>query len=234
MEPADDNDRSAMDPERWIAFLTCLYAQQSALTLLRADIRSASAESVHLQERLLTNDLMFADVESSSVIPRSIQAFRRNERSFEETLPHLPKHFFKQSFRVKPATFRYLVDMCRPHMEREVTTMHLIFPVEKRVGAALYKLCSSAEDRTITNLFSQGRSTVNENYREFCRVVVSVLEQDWLKMVSAAELPDPIREFQAALELLQRIGVLDGCHFPISPPKVNATTTTTTRAGGNL
>ncbi|KAM7287999.1 uncharacterized protein ISCGN_031688, partial [Ixodes scapularis] len=194
----------------------------NALTLLRADIRSASAESVRLQERLLSNDLMFAAVEASSIIPRSIQAFRRNERWFEDTLPHLPEHFFKQSFRVKPVTFRYLVDVCRPHMEREVTNMRSTIPVEKRVGAALYKLCSSAEDRTIANLFGLGRSTVNENYREFCRVVVSVLEQDWLKMVSAAELPDHIREFQAALEFPQGIGALDGCHFPISPPKVNA------------
>ncbi|CAN8028555.1 unnamed protein product [Ixodes persulcatus] len=212
-----------MDPERRIAFLTCLYAQQqSALTLLRADIRSASAESDRLQERLLSNDLMFAAIEASSRIPRSIQAFRRNERWFEDTLPHLPEHFFKQSFRVKPVTFRYLVDLCRPHMEREVTNMRSTIPVEKRVGAALYKSCSSAEDRTIANLFGLGRSTVNENYREFCRVVVSVLEQDWLKMVSAAELPDHIREFQAALEFPQGIGALDGCHFPISPPKVNA------------
>ncbi|CAN7976680.1 unnamed protein product [Ixodes persulcatus] len=58
---------------------------------------------------LLSNDLMFAAIEASSRIPRSIQAFRRNERWFEDTLPHLPEHFFKQSFRVKPVTFRYLV-----------------------------------------------------------------------------------------------------------------------------
>ncbi|XP_042146329.1 uncharacterized protein LOC115327006 [Ixodes scapularis] len=41
-------------------------------------------------------------------------------------------------------------------------------------------------------------------------------------MVNAAELPDHIREFQAALEFPQGIEVLNGCHFLISPPKVNA------------
>ncbi|KAG0411366.1 hypothetical protein HPB47_011510 [Ixodes persulcatus] len=223
MEPADDNDSSAMDSERRIVYLMCVYApQQSALPLLRADIRSARAESVQLQERLLTNDLMFAAFEDSVVIPRSIQAFRRNERWFEDTPPHFPEHFFKQSFPVKAVTFRYLVDVCRPHMEREVTSMCSTIPVEKRVVAALYKLCSSAEDGTIANLFGLGRSTVNENYREFCRVVVSVPEQDWFKMVSATELSDHIREFQAALEFPLGIGVLDGGNFSISLPKISA------------
>ncbi|KAM7303967.1 hypothetical protein ISCGN_013869 [Ixodes scapularis] len=139
---------------------------------------------------------MFAAVEASTVIPRSIhQAFRRNERMFEDTLPHLREHFFKQSFPVQPVTFTYLVDVRQPHMEREVTSMRSTIPVEKRVGSALCKLCSRAEDRTIANLFGLGRSTVTENYREFCRAVVSVLEQD---------------------------GALDGCHFPISSLKVNA------------
>ncbi|KAH6919998.1 hypothetical protein HPB50_029014 [Hyalomma asiaticum] len=32
-----------------------------------------------------------------------------------------------------------------------------------------------------------------------------------------------IREFTAMLEFPQAIGALDGCHFPVSPPKENAT-----------
>lgn len=96
--------------------------------------------------------------------------------------------------------FRYLVDMCQTHMERNVTSMRSTISVEKRVGAALYKSCSSVEDRTLANLFSLGRSTVNESYREFCRLVISILEKDWLKVASAVELPDRIRELQGALE----------------------------------
>ncbi|KAG0422907.1 hypothetical protein HPB47_001304, partial [Ixodes persulcatus] len=124
----------------------------------------------------------------------------RNERWFEDTLPRLPEHFFKQSFRVKPVTFRYLVDVRRPNKEREVTSMRFTIPVEKRVRAALYKSCSSAEVRTVANWFGLGLSTVNENSREFGRVVVFVLKKDWLKMVSTTEHPDHIREFQAALK----------------------------------
>ncbi|XP_040070896.1 uncharacterized protein LOC120843564 [Ixodes scapularis] len=41
-------------------------------------------------------------------------------------------------------------------------------------------------------------------------------------MMTAAELPDHVRESQAALEFPQGIAALDGCHLPVSPPKVNA------------
>ncbi|CAN8008805.1 unnamed protein product [Ixodes pacificus] len=54
------------------------------------------------------------------------------------------------------------------------------------IGTSLYKLCSTIEGRAIAHLFGQGRSTVNELYKEFCAVVVSALEPEWVKMVSAA------------------------------------------------
>ncbi|EEC01953.1 hypothetical protein IscW_ISCW001060 [Ixodes scapularis] len=75
-------------------------------------------------------------------------------------------------------------------------------------------LSKSVEDRTIANFFSLERSTVNENYRDFCRVAISILKKNWLKVASAVELPDSIREFQAALAFPQGIEALDGCHAP--------------------
>ncbi|KAL1442951.1 hypothetical protein MTO96_046166, partial [Rhipicephalus appendiculatus] len=59
---------------------------------------------------------------------------------------------------------------------------------EKRVAIGLHKLCSSAEDRTVANLFGVGRSTVNTVYREFCEVVVDVLQDDWIKMITEDEM----------------------------------------------
>ncbi|KAH8026999.1 hypothetical protein HPB51_001314 [Rhipicephalus microplus] len=94
---------------------------------------------------------------------------------------------------------------------------------EKRVGIALYKLCSSAEDRTVANLFGVGRSTVNTLYRQFCEAVVAVLEHEWMKMVTAEETARHIQEFEAVTGFGQGVGALDRCHFPISPPKEHAT-----------
>nr|XP_054920544.1 uncharacterized protein LOC129381572 [Dermacentor andersoni] len=94
--------------------------------------------------------------------------------------------------------------------------------VEKRVAVGMYRLCSSAEDRTIAHLFGIGRSTVNVVFREFCKVVTEQLEAEWLRMVRRHELEKHVREFFFFTGFPQAIGALDGCHFPISPPKDNA------------
>ncbi|KAH7942626.1 hypothetical protein HPB51_028693 [Rhipicephalus microplus] len=103
------------------------------------------------------------------------------------------------------------------------TSMREAITPEKRVGIALYKLCSSAEDRNVANLFGVGRLTVNILYRQFCGPVVAVLEHEWIKMVTAEDMARHIQEFEAVTGFRQGAGALDGFHFLISPPKEHAT-----------
>ncbi|XP_049273736.1 uncharacterized protein LOC125759317 [Rhipicephalus sanguineus] len=95
--------------------------------------------------------------------------------------------------------------------------------VEKRVAIGLYRLCSSAEDRTIAHLFGVGRSTVNVVWRQFSTAVIQQLESQWICMVRRADMADHVREFFAVTGFPQAVGALDGCHFPVSPPKKHAT-----------
>ncbi|XP_037514507.1 uncharacterized protein LOC119390871 [Rhipicephalus sanguineus] len=104
-------------------------------------------------------------------------------------------------------------------MERQTTNMREAIPVHKGVAVALYKLCSSAEDRTITNLFDLGRSNVNVIYREFCEAVVELLEYQWVKTLTGIDMEDHITELQLSTGFPQCVGALDGCHFPVSPQK---------------
>ncbi|KAH9376812.1 hypothetical protein HPB48_019383 [Haemaphysalis longicornis] len=67
--------------------------------------------------------------------------------------------------------------------------------------------------------FSLGRSTVNTLYREFCDMVVELLEEKWVKVPTADRLADHITAFNAVCDFPQAVGALDGCHFPMSPPK---------------
>ncbi|CAN8011069.1 unnamed protein product [Ixodes pacificus] len=90
-------------------------------------------------------------------------------------------------------------------------------------GGPAYRLCSSVEDRTIAHLFGIGRSTVNVMYKDFCNVIMEKLEGDWLRMVRADDISAHMREFFAVFGFPQAVGALDGCHFPISPPKEHAT-----------
>lgn len=194
----------------------------SSLSALRADFRFSRRETDLLKEELLANVLLAAAASKSDAVPRSVQVFKRNKQWFESTPPNLPAYFFKQSFLVMPSTLWYLVDLCWPHKEHQVTIMRATTSVKERVGTSLYKLCSIIEGTAIAHLFSQGRSTVNELYKEFCVVFVSALEPEWVKMVSAAELVEHVRKFEATLGFLYAIGTFDRCHFPVSPPQVDA------------
>lgn len=42
-------------------------------------------------------------------------------------------------------------------------------------------------------------------------------------MVTAEEMARHIQEFEAVAGFHQGVGALDGCHFPILPPKEHAT-----------
>ncbi|KAH7976923.1 hypothetical protein HPB52_021500 [Rhipicephalus sanguineus] len=145
--------------------------------------------------------------------------FHRNQHWFDETLPNLWEAYFKRWFRVSAATFRYIVESCRSDLQRVDTTMREAISVEKGVAVSLYRLCSTAEDRTIAELFAIGRSTVNLLYKEFCKAILKNLEDDWVKMPSPADMEEHMREFFAVTGFPQGVGALDGCHFPVSPPK---------------
>ncbi|KAH9382032.1 hypothetical protein HPB48_017243 [Haemaphysalis longicornis] len=177
-----------------IAALLCLRAQrrnrqaqhESRLAQLRAALRSQAAVTSDLEEQLRANTFAISTmvVANLPTVQRERWAFQRNEKWFEETLPKLGELHFRQSLRVTPATFRYIVDALRCVLERETTNMREAISVEKRVAIGLYRLRSSAEDQTIAHLFGVGRSTVNLISKEFFAAVIEVLEVRSLCMMT--------------------------------------------------
>ncbi|XP_050028799.1 uncharacterized protein [Dermacentor andersoni] len=195
----------------------------AAVASLEMDVEASSKRVRDIRRRLIANNCLLTALASSRrAVQRRVWAYRRHEQWFEKTLPNLGSRHFKQSFRVSETTFRYLVDVCRPAMQRQATNMRECVALEKRVAVSLYKLCSCAEDRAIADIFGIGRSTVNVIYREFCATVVATLEKEWVKMPSPDDMPAHIKEFQAVCDFPQGVGALDGCRIPVSPPKEHA------------
>ncbi|KAH7961019.1 hypothetical protein HPB52_000778 [Rhipicephalus sanguineus] len=141
-------------------------------------------------------------------------AYVRNERWFEDTLPFLGDGHFKRCFRVSPATFRFLVDSLRPSLERVTTNMRESIVVEKVVAIGLFELCSVAEDRVVASVFGIGRSTVNGIYKEFCEAVVSLLESNWINMLSQSDIAEHIREFAAGPLFKNPVATIGGVAVP--------------------
>lgn len=213
----DEPSSSDEDREEIIA-LTAL------ITSLETDIDAAKARTDTLKRQLLlTSNMLTASAFSTRTLKRERWSYSRQTTWFEHTVPQYCEDDFKQQFRVTRATFRFLVESLRPLLERQDTGIRECIAVDKVVGIGLYKLCSTAEDRSVAHIFGVGRSTVNGIYREFCEAVIAVLEDEWLRMMTPSEMPQHIREFEAMCGFRQGVGALDGCHFPISPEVENAT-----------
>ncbi|KAG0441425.1 hypothetical protein HPB47_015952 [Ixodes persulcatus] len=130
---------------------------------------------------------------------RHVWAYPRARSWYETTLPYFPESTFRENFRLDRSTFRYIVSVCEC-MRRNNTNMRQAIPREKRVAIALYRVATSAEDRTVANLFGVSRSSVNIIFREFCGVLVQRLEPRFVKFPRAHDLAEHLRQFAAGLE----------------------------------
>ncbi|KAL1484694.1 hypothetical protein MTO96_032431 [Rhipicephalus appendiculatus] len=101
--------------------------------------------------------------------------------------------------------------------------MRKAIPLTRRVTIGLYRLATSAEERTVANLFGVNRSSVDIIFREFCDAIVRRLEPRFVRFPRAQELAEHIRQFAAVAGFPQRVGALDGCHIEVCPPKEHDT-----------
>lgn len=67
-----------------------------------------------------------------------------------------------------------------PSFGKEDSNCRKAIPLEKRVAIALYALGSSAEYRSLANLFGVGKSTVGKILKEFCILVWSKLRTEYM------------------------------------------------------
>ncbi|KAH9368501.1 hypothetical protein HPB48_020784 [Haemaphysalis longicornis] len=153
--------------------------------------------------------------------PRSVWTLWRPPSWYDTTVPTLSDQDFKGNFRVTRSTFAYIVSSCSS-LAREDTNMRACIPLHKRVAISLYRLATSAEERTVAHLFGVSRSSVNLIFREFCDVVVNVLEPQIVQFPSLNNVRDHVRQFEACTGFPQGLGAMDGCHIKVSPPKENA------------
>lgn len=76
-------------------------------------------------------------------------------------------------------TFKVLCSLL-PSFGKQDTNYRKAIPLEKRVAIAVYALGSSAEYRTVANLFGVGRSTVGKILNQFCVSLWSNLKTNYI------------------------------------------------------
>lgn len=107
--------------------------------------------------------------------------------------------FFKSNFRMKRNSFKKLTHLLKG-LERKNTNYRKAITLEKRLAIALYALGSSAEYRTIGNMFGVGKSTVGRILIEFCHEVWRCLWPLYLQKFPMNEIQ--LKEYLNGFEAL--------------------------------
>ncbi|XP_062550355.1 uncharacterized protein LOC134215122 [Armigeres subalbatus] len=148
---------------------------------------------------------------------RTIWTRIRSGKFFEEDAEKNGEKFFKENFRMNRKCFDTLCGMLRG-IAKQDTILRKCIPLQKRVGIALYALGSSAEYRTISNLFGVGKSTICEIMQEFCTEVWRVLRPIYMDSfpLQKNQIEECLKGF-GQIGFPQCYGAIDGCHIEIQP-----------------
>ncbi|XP_037934294.1 uncharacterized protein LOC119668755 [Teleopsis dalmanni] len=121
---------------------------------------------------------------------------------------------FKENFRFSRESFKKICEKVQT-IAKSDTNMRACIALKKRVAIGLFALGSSAEYRTVANLFGVGRSTVGEIVLDFCNVICQIFN----KYISSypptiVEIKETVNDF-CNLGFPQCFGAVDGCHIEI-------------------
>ncbi|XP_054843778.1 uncharacterized protein LOC129335367 [Eublepharis macularius] len=124
-------------------------------------------------------------------------------------------HAWMMRFRMTKVTFLDLVEVLRPRLQRQTTTMRAPLSVERRVAVAVWCLANGCSFQVASDLFGIGRSTVAASLMEFCFAVEVEL---FSKTVCLGPDIGLVMEGFRNLGFPHCIGAIDGSHIPICAP----------------
>ena len=108
--------------------------------------------------------------------------FYQQERSstyWEKDVALYNDHDFKENFRMSRGTFHLLCVKLKG-LSRHDNNFRLCISLEKRIAIAVYALASSAEYRTVGNLFGVSKASVCIIVLEFCAEVWKIMQPEYL------------------------------------------------------
>ena len=126
-----------------------------------------------------------------------------------------------ENFRVTKRTFLFVVDLVEDDVKRKSTVMREPVSVEKPVAIVYYFLATTAEYRTIANLFGVSRSFVCKCVKDVCAAVVNRLQSTFVFFPKEHELENIINTYKRKWGFPACVGALDGTHIPIIAPAQN-------------
>ncbi|CAB4038253.1 Hypothetical predicted protein, partial [Paramuricea clavata] len=145
-----------------------------------------------------------------SMHPRSLTWFDMVDRDFYDELWYV-------NFRVTRETFNFLLNKVRHDLLHKNTVMRLAITAKRRLALMLYYLASTAEYKTIANLFGVSRSFVCVCIREACCAITKRLSKV-ITFPRRQDLQQIIDGYEQKWGFPMCAGAIDGTHIPIIAP----------------
>ena len=155
-------------------------------------------------------------------IERQFWTLTQNGQWFEivET-PFTEKEWY-DNFRISKSMFDYIVREIQDEIVQKNTPMRKAISPRKRTAITLYYMSSTAEYRTIANLFGVSTPFVCLCIRDVCKAIKK-LKNDFLKVPKGEDLREVMRLYKEKWGFPSCAGAIDGTHIPIQAPLENRT-----------
>lgn len=154
--------------------------------------------------------------------PRSVWVLPHPHMWFQQLLNyHALDHWWKENFRVTRGTFEYICQLVGPALQRQDTHMRNAIPVEKRLGASLWRLATGECYRSCRLMIGLSKSAVVECCHEFVQQLC-LLKGNYIKFpTTRAEVQAKVNGFSEWSKIPNITGADGGTHVPIKAPKTN-------------
>lgn len=147
--------------------------------------------------------------------PRSLVWFDMVDETFCDEL-------WYANFRVKRETFLYILEKVQQDIYRNNTPMREAVSAKRRLALTLYYLASTAEYRTIANLFGVSRSFTCHCIKEVCCAIIKKFPKT-ITFPKGVELHQVVQRYEKRWGFPMCAGAIDGTHIPILAPRKNHT-----------
>ena len=154
---------------------------------------------------------------------RSLWTHLRTDAWFVMAFATYDDRQWYDNFRVSRDTFQFICSQVRNSIRRNNTRLRKCVSVESRVAITLYYLSSTAELRTIANLFGVSKPFVCNCVKDVCEAVIKKMRSQFLFMPKGDDLQEVIDIYHSKWGFPMCAGAIDGTHIPIVSPSDNHT-----------
>ena len=120
-------------------------------------------------------------------------------------------------------TVLYIVNELEDDITRTDSKLRKAIPIFQRVALTIYFMASTAEYRSVANLFGVSRSFVSLCVKEVCQAIVKRLKSRYITIPKGDDLKQVMATYKEKWGFPMCAGAIDGTHVPIKVPSQNHT-----------